>query len=162
MIIRFKIGSLIFEGDFPKFYALPMLGGIFWATGNLATVPIIKSIGIGLGPLLWNTVLLVFGWAVARFGFFGVKEEIPSNTLLNYIGVLLTAISGLFYLFIKTESKRSEDRQPIIQNDINDDINGINVVINNEDTESEGDFLHSINPNVKRVVGIVCACISGI
>ncbi len=54
--------------DFPKFYPLPMLGGIFWATGNLMTVPIIKSIGLGLGPLLWNTTLLVFGWAVARFG----------------------------------------------------------------------------------------------
>jgi len=51
-----------------------MLGGIFWATGNLMTVPIIKSIGIGLGPLLWNTVLLVFGWAVARFGLLGIKE----------------------------------------------------------------------------------------
>jgi hypothetical protein len=51
-----------------------MMGGIFWATGNLMTVPIIKSIGIGLGPLLWNTVLLVFGWAVARFGLLGIKE----------------------------------------------------------------------------------------
>ena len=31
-----------------------------------------------------------------------VKEEVPSNTALNYAGVILSAISGIFYLFIKT------------------------------------------------------------
>ena len=70
----FCLNGLNLKGGFPKFYPLPMMGGIFWATGNLMTVPIIKSIGIGLGPLLWNTVLLVFGWAVARFGLLGIKE----------------------------------------------------------------------------------------
>jgi hypothetical protein len=47
-----------------------MLGGFFWSTGNLNTVPIIKTIGIGLGTLFWNTILLLIGWAVARFGNF--------------------------------------------------------------------------------------------
>lgn len=61
--------------QFPKFYALPMLGGLFWAvrnkiltnfrqilirlflkTGNVNTVPIIKTIGMGLGMLIWNVV----------------------------------------------------------------------------------------------------------
>ena len=30
---------------FPTFYALPILGGMFWATGNVNSVPIIKTIG---------------------------------------------------------------------------------------------------------------------
>lgn len=53
---------------FPKFYPLPLLGGFLWATGNLSTVPIIKLIGIGLGSLIWNSMILIIGWAVARFG----------------------------------------------------------------------------------------------
>jgi glucose uptake protein GlcU len=31
--------------NFPKFYPLPMLGGFFWATGQVTVVPIIKLIG---------------------------------------------------------------------------------------------------------------------
>ena len=37
--------------------------------GNINTVPIIKTIGLGLGMLFWGTVSLVLGWAVARFGW---------------------------------------------------------------------------------------------
>ncbi len=119
------------------------------------------KLNCNLGPLLWNTVLLVFGWAVARFGFFGIKEEVPSNTALNYAGVILSAISGIFYLFIKTESNRSDERQPILQTDSINDINEISSVAN-ESTEVEGNFLQNINPNVKRIVGIACACGSGV
>ena len=54
--------------DFPKFYALPMLGGFLWSTGNLNTVPVMKTIGIGLGSLFPNVILLCLGWAIARFG----------------------------------------------------------------------------------------------
>jgi hypothetical protein len=52
--------------NFPKFYALPMVGGALWATGNINTVPIIKCIGIGLGMLFWGTVSLIIGWANVR------------------------------------------------------------------------------------------------
>ena len=30
---------------FPQFYALPLLSGLLWATGNVLAVPIIKTIG---------------------------------------------------------------------------------------------------------------------
>lgn len=52
---------------FPQFYALPMLGGALWTTGNVNTVPIIKCIGLGLGMLFWGTVSLVVGWANVSF-----------------------------------------------------------------------------------------------
>ena len=68
------VGFVVYSlRGFPKIYLLPMLGGFFWSTGNLNTVPIIKCIGLGLGSILWNTVLLVVGWGIARFGWFGVK-----------------------------------------------------------------------------------------
>ncbi len=76
---------------FPKFYMLPMLGGALWATGNNMVVPIIQTVGIGLGMIFWNCIGwllfvsytltwsfflyscflisgLVTGWATARFG----------------------------------------------------------------------------------------------
>ncbi len=96
-------------------------------------------------------------------GFFGVKAEVPSNSALNYAGVALTAVSGLFYLFIKTEQKPSEDQQPIVQNDLNHDIDEITLVVNNENTEeAEISFLQNMNPNAKRIIAILCSCLSGI
>ena len=81
---------------FPTFYALPILGGMFWATGNVNSVPIIKTIGeylrdelivfphlekntwtylfyfpllgVGLGLLTWSGIGLITGWATVRFG----------------------------------------------------------------------------------------------
>jgi hypothetical protein len=38
--------------DFPKFYALPMLGGVMFTTGNICSVPVIKFIGLALGMLV--------------------------------------------------------------------------------------------------------------
>lgn len=57
---------------FPKFYALSMLGGVFWCTGNINTVIIIKCIGLGLGLLIWATTSLVFGWAIVIYIFFNL------------------------------------------------------------------------------------------
>lgn len=42
--------------EFPKFYAFPLLGGFLWSTGNNCVVPIIKTIGLGLGMIFWNSV----------------------------------------------------------------------------------------------------------
>ena len=41
--------------NFPVFYAYPMLSGFIWATGNNLVVPIIKTIGIGLGIIFWGS-----------------------------------------------------------------------------------------------------------
>ena len=30
-------------------------GGVLWATGNTMAVPIISSIGLGMGMLIWGT-----------------------------------------------------------------------------------------------------------
>lgn len=49
-----------------KFYHLNLK---LLKTGNANTVPIIRTIGIGLGMLFWNIVGLITGWGTARYGW---------------------------------------------------------------------------------------------
>ncbi|XP_021794589.1 transmembrane protein 144 isoform X3 [Papio anubis] len=65
----------------PKFWPFAMLGGCIWATGNIAVVPIIKTIGLGLGILIWGSFNALTGWASSSaFIFLFIKSEIPNNT----------------------------------------------------------------------------------
>ncbi|KAI2668600.1 Transmembrane protein 144 [Labeo rohita] len=65
----------------PKFWPLAMLGGAIWAT-----VPIVKTIGLGLGLLIWALFNLLLGWASSRFGWFGIGAETVSKPILNSCG----------------------------------------------------------------------------
>ncbi|KAM3179468.1 hypothetical protein ACTXT7_000583 [Hymenolepis weldensis] len=84
----------------PRIWSLTLLSGIFWSTGNLAVVPIIRRLGMGVGMLIWSIVNLLIGWASSRFGWFGIKPEEPKNNVLNIIGVVLAALSVVGYAFI--------------------------------------------------------------
>ena len=46
-IFIFGLGVQLVRGN-QSFYPLAMLGGFFWATGNVMVVPIVKMIGLGL------------------------------------------------------------------------------------------------------------------
>ena len=83
---------------------------------------------------------------------------------LNYAGVAITAVSGLFYLFIKNETRANEDSQSLINNDPTDinHITDISVVLNNENPENESNLFTRLNPNAKRIIGIVLSCTSGV
>uniref|UniRef100_A0A2R8MPM7 Transmembrane protein 144 n=1 Tax=Callithrix jacchus TaxID=9483 RepID=A0A2R8MPM7_CALJA len=101
----------------PKFWPFAMLGGCIWATGNIAVVPIIKTIGLGLGILIWGSFNALTGWASSRFGWFGLDAEEVSNPLLNYIGAGLSVVSAFIFLFIKSEIPNntcSVDTTPLI------------------------------------------------
>ncbi|EPY87968.1 transmembrane protein 144 [Camelus ferus] len=90
--------------------------------GNIAVVPIIKTIGLGLGILIWGSFNALTGWASSRFGWFGMDAEEVSKPLLNYIGAglsvvrgcSLAVVSGILYgstfvpvIYIKDHSKRN-------------------------------------------------------
>lgn len=83
MFFQFIVGIAIWQTGiiihwvrgFPKFYAGPLLGGFFWATGNVQTVPAIRCVGIGVGSLFWNLVGLVVGWSYARFGKYSYPKK---------------------------------------------------------------------------------------
>lgn len=59
-------------------------------SANIMALPLVNAFGAGLAILIWGSVQITVGWATARFGMFGLKEQIPNNELMNYIGVALT------------------------------------------------------------------------
>ncbi|VDD80037.1 unnamed protein product [Mesocestoides corti] len=85
----------------PKIWPLTVLAGCSWATGNVAVVAIVKRLGMGVGMLIWSSINLLVGWASCRFGWFGLKPEVPKNNTLNIVGVTLAVMSVFFYAFIK-------------------------------------------------------------
>lgn len=62
------LGGLIFSlfrgaGRTSPFEPAAILGGVLWATGNVCVVPIMKTLGLSLGLLIWGSV------GTARFTF---------------------------------------------------------------------------------------------
>ncbi|XP_012885259.1 PREDICTED: transmembrane protein 144 isoform X1 [Dipodomys ordii] len=140
----------------PKFWPFAMLGGCIWATGNIAVVPIIKTIGLGLGILIWGSFNALTGWASSRFGWFGMDSEEVSKPLLNYIGAGLSIVSAFIFLFIKTEvatSTCSMDTTPLMTEH----------VINTAPDPCAGcSWVDRLSPAHHRIVGCSLAVISGI
>ncbi|XP_067153965.1 transmembrane protein 144 isoform X4 [Apteryx mantelli] len=65
----------------PQFWPLAMVGGFAWATGNVTVVPIVKTIGLALGLLIWASFNLLTGWASSSAViFFFVKTEVQSSS----------------------------------------------------------------------------------
>uniref|UniRef100_A0A914CXN3 Uncharacterized protein n=1 Tax=Acrobeloides nanus TaxID=290746 RepID=A0A914CXN3_9BILA len=94
--------------DFPRFNWVAAIGGILYATGNVASVPIVQGIGIGTGMLIWGSIQIIVGWSVGRFGLFGWAEPQPvENEAMNYIGVIITLLSGIMFVFVKNEPSSS-------------------------------------------------------
>ncbi|EHB01126.1 Transmembrane protein 144 [Heterocephalus glaber] len=87
----------------PRFWPFAILEGYIWTTGNIAVVPVIKTIGLGLRILIWGSFNAVTGWASSRFGWFGMDAEDVSKPLLNYIRAGLSVVSAFIFLFIKSE-----------------------------------------------------------
>jgi len=94
IIIEVSVGNPYY------FEPLGMLGGVFWCLGNATVTPIVDSIGLGIGILIWGISSMITGWASGNFGIF-VDKETVTYPVLNYIGVVLAIISTLLYLPVK-------------------------------------------------------------
>ena len=96
---------------FPTFQPWAMLGGAIWASGNIMSVPIIKTLGLSLGLLIWGQVNMLMGWATGYFGLFGVKSqsEEVANAGLNFVGVGLAILALSLYVFIKPNDENETD-----------------------------------------------------
>uniref|UniRef100_A0A914N4E6 Transmembrane protein 144 n=1 Tax=Meloidogyne incognita TaxID=6306 RepID=A0A914N4E6_MELIC len=92
----------------PQFNLIASIGGFLYATGNVASVPIVAEMGIGLGMLIWGSVQIIVGWCVAHFGLFGTKPQNVQNPLLNYLGVLITLFSGIMFVFVYSRNERDK------------------------------------------------------
>ncbi|XP_006121925.1 transmembrane protein 144 [Pelodiscus sinensis] len=140
----------------PRFWPLAMVGGCVWATGNITVVPIVKTIGLGLGLLIWASFNLLTGWASSRFGWFGIDPEEVSKPILNYIGAGLSVLSTIIFLFVKSEvqsSSVSSEATPLLNE---------SSVNNSENTYSDASWVDSLSPVRKRVIGCTLAVVAGI
>ena len=70
----------------------------------MTVVPIVKSIGLGLGLLIWGLVGMLVGWASGHFGILGVAPDPPlAAPWANYAGVIFAAASLGVYANITSE-----------------------------------------------------------
>ncbi|XP_053735059.1 transmembrane protein 144-like isoform X2 [Synchiropus splendidus] len=148
------IGDLMLQS--PKFHPFAMLGGVIWSTANVAAVPIIKAIGLGLGVLLWGSTSLLTGWASSRFGWFGIPAEEVSRPVLNYCGAGLCLLSGLIFFFVKTDVELHPEEEAVpllIDRRTNSGSYG--------PTSSEF-WIDVIGPRTRRFLGCFLAVLSGL
>ncbi|XP_045687075.1 transmembrane protein 144 isoform X2 [Phyllostomus hastatus] len=141
----------------PKFWPFAMVGGCIWATGNIAVVPIIKTIGLGLGLLIWGSFNALTGWASSRFGWFGMDAEEVAKPLLNYFGAGLSVVSAFIFFFIKTEVPKntySVDTTPLMTEHVT---NG-----ETQDPCPGYSWVDNLSTVHSRIVGCSLAVISGI
>eukprot|EP01121_Diplochlamys_sp_Union-15-3_P019849 TRINITY_DN7578_c0_g2_i1.p1 TRINITY_DN7578_c0_g2~~TRINITY_DN7578_c0_g2_i1.p1 ORF type:complete len:343 (-),score=59.58 TRINITY_DN7578_c0_g2_i1:807-1796(-) len=104
--------------NFPPFEPFAMLGGFFWCTGNMLTVPIIKTIGLSIGLLIWGMVNLCMGWLSGTFGLFGLKKQKVNKPALNYIGFALAIVSTVIYVFVKPNLENVDDDNAVLINEV--------------------------------------------
>ncbi|GMR53182.1 hypothetical protein PMAYCL1PPCAC_23377, partial [Pristionchus mayeri] len=146
MCVGGVVTAILINGisNFRPIYPLAMLGGCIWCIGNAFAIKIMNVLGMALGVLIWNTTSCLTGWAVARFGLFGIRAMHPASNLLNAVGVLLLIVGGVLYLFIKSEIPVEEEEDVEKPKKLEDD------------EESEDDV-----PFGTRMVAILAALISG-
>ncbi|KAM9849643.1 transmembrane protein 144b [Aulostomus maculatus] len=148
------VGDLMLQS--PKFYPFAMLGGVIWATGSVAVVPIVKAIGLGLGILIWGSSSLLMGWASSRFGWFGIAAQDVSRPILNYCGAGLCLLSGLIFFFVKTDVELHPNQE------------SIPLLIDRRASSgsygpSSSEFwIDVIGPKTRRFIGCLLAVVSGL
>ncbi|XP_022325098.2 transmembrane protein 144-like isoform X1 [Crassostrea virginica] len=171
------------------FYPLVMIGGLVWETGNICVVPIIKTIGMGLGLCIWGMTNLLSGWATSRFGWFGMTASTQiKDPVLNTIGVVVAVSSSIVFAFVKndvTPVDIGSDQEPLLSslptrqtygspgdslytNSTSHDQLVFNQrrsrgSINTEPSSNDDStFIDRLSPGKKRVLGIVLSIFSGI
>ncbi|XP_067324576.1 transmembrane protein 144-like [Anolis sagrei] len=152
------VGAMVqFIQNFPTFWHLAMVGGFLWATGNIMVVPIIKTIGLALGLLIWGSFNLLTGWAISRFGWLGIDPKPLEEPIFSYFGAGLSVLSIIVFLFEKTDVESSP---PISEYDVS------SILVNAAETETDNNndvsWVDSLSPLKKRAIGCFLAAIAGI
>lgn len=167
----------------PPFFPIAMIGGVVWELGNVCVVPIVKTIGLGLGICIWGMVNLLSGWSTGRFGFFGLTESVPHNEVMNYIGVGMCVFSAIIFSFVKNEVTpiNNIESEPLIsqKTDLNtqgsdtlySSTNNHDVLVfsrrrgssgNIQDMNEDESFIDRMSPGAKRALGLILCLFSGV
>jgi len=134
------------------FVATGLIGGSLWASGNMCVVPIVKTIGLGLGLLVWGSTSLITGFFVGKFGWFGVEHQKVYHDAMNWVGIVLIVCAMGIFFFIKPTLEKREYRQV---GEKSGDIQGL------VPEEEEDSVLDRIPPQIKYPLGVGLAVISG-
>uniref|UniRef100_A0A914DRH3 Transmembrane protein 144 n=1 Tax=Acrobeloides nanus TaxID=290746 RepID=A0A914DRH3_9BILA len=147
---------------FPAFQPLAMIGGVCWAIGNVTAVPIISTIGLGLGILIWGTTNCLVGWACGRFGLFGINASEPRSPVINYFGLVLVIIGGFLFSQVRStvsqvdEGDHNEEGRSSVPEEERLDEEDAGLVRNYEATNT------TINRSTKRAFGIGLSLFAGV
>uniref|UniRef100_A0A7E4USN9 EamA domain-containing protein n=1 Tax=Panagrellus redivivus TaxID=6233 RepID=A0A7E4USN9_PANRE len=145
--------------QFTQFYPLAMLGGAFWAMGNMMSVPIMKRLGMALGILIWNSTNCIVGWAVGTFGLFGIHPRPANNAWLTAIGLVLIFAGAVIFTFVKNKApERKKSGLPPTYS-IPGDERHSRVTYDKKEADTSADS-DEITPK-DRIFGICLALLSG-
>lgn len=90
-----------------------LLGGSLWATGNLCVIPIVKTIGLGPGMLMWGSTSLITGFFVGKFGLFGVAKQGVQHDALNWVAILFVVAAMCVFFFIRPSVSKRDDYEAL-------------------------------------------------
>uniref|UniRef100_A0A8C6KAQ3 Transmembrane protein 144b n=1 Tax=Nothobranchius furzeri TaxID=105023 RepID=A0A8C6KAQ3_NOTFU len=145
------LGDIFFQS--PKFHPLAMLGGAIWATGSVTVVTIVKAIGLGLGILIWGSSSLLMGWASSRFGWFGIDPQDVSKPVLNYCGAALCLVSGMIFVFVKSDVKLHLEPETVPL---------LIERVSSYSRPSAAYWIDAVGPKQRRIIGCLLAVVSGL
>eukprot|EP01001_Neometanema_parovale_P006910 NODE_3245_length_1252_cov_119.137290_g3081_i0.p1 GENE.NODE_3245_length_1252_cov_119.137290_g3081_i0~~NODE_3245_length_1252_cov_119.137290_g3081_i0.p1 ORF type:complete len:343 (+),score=44.21 NODE_3245_length_1252_cov_119.137290_g3081_i0:58-1086(+) len=135
--------------DFRTIFAIEgLLGGTMWTVGNLTTVPIVRSIGLGLGLSIWGGTSMVVGFIAGVIGI-TIKADVLSRPALGIVGIILGVAMLIVFSFIKPASQQQVDK------DQDQDQEALNPII---DKNHERPSL----ANPPRLAGIAMALMAGV
>ncbi|XP_071124935.1 transmembrane protein 144-like [Mytilus edulis] len=144
----------------PPFFPIAMTGGVVFAFGNICVVPIVKTIGLGLGFGIWSMVCLLSGWSTGRFGFFGVDKSIPEHITMNYLGVAICVLSAFVFVMVKTEVTpvQDEETEALLVTEYPKNASSIKV----DTAIDEISYFDMLSPGMRKIVGLLLCIFSGL
>jgi hypothetical protein len=107
------------------------------------------------------------GWASGRFGFFGVKPQVPTTTtklVLNYASVVLAATSAIIFLFIKSTRGPPKPRYGTINGEkipVNIPKPSTITIETEKILETDFPFLNRLSNPVQKALGCALAATAG-
>ncbi|XP_033112663.1 transmembrane protein 144-like [Anneissia japonica] len=150
----------------PPFKPLAMLGGLLWATGHITVVPILKTIGISLGFMIWDSTNLLAGWASGRFGLFGLHKDVITRPVCSYLGVAFSLLRAFMLMFVEenvsAENVPSDDESSVLLKERQRRASTQVTAAEPECSVGAASWVDNLSPIYKRVVGICLSLIAGI
>eukprot|EP00002_Diphylleia_rotans_P009774 TRINITY_DN20127_c0_g1_i1.p1 TRINITY_DN20127_c0_g1~~TRINITY_DN20127_c0_g1_i1.p1 ORF type:complete len:358 (+),score=75.47 TRINITY_DN20127_c0_g1_i1:55-1128(+) len=154
------------------FVSSGILGGSLWALGNLLVPLAIRLAGLGPAFCLWSTGNLLTGWAVGKFGAFGVSKSDLANDGLNVAGAVLGLVALFIYFFVKKVDQGGDSEStPINQYtpsggrlDISPSYSLLDDARFSVDRDGPGiwAFTNDLDPDRKRIFGMALSVAIGI